>query len=244
MVFETTLSAQSLALISEIEGEQGRSFVPDVLSCMVEGQALAVQGKRAPSNAPDLGSNGITLIAEKIKETTTNEELKNYFTWLYDRLHEKHLGQGLNMAWQDEMSGYLNVTPYLLEKTKTGFKLGLSVRYPVSFTQEQVMAGLEQAANEQTTVTLVRSLPSLLIDKNRPEIAKLTKAYDDVTGLESTPVTTTGATYARFLPNTVAFGPSFPGQKGIAHNVDEYMDETDLLLNMEIYMQAMLNLCE
>ena len=148
------------------------------------------------------------------------------------------------MAWQDEMSGYLNVTPYLLEKTKTGFKLGLSVRYPVSFTQEQVMAGLEQAANEQTTVTLVRSLPSLLIDKNRPEIAQLTKAYDDVTGLESTPVTTTGATYARFLPNTVAFGPSFPGQKGIAHNVDEYMDESDLLLNMEIYMHAMLNLCE
>lgn len=244
VVFETTLSAQSLALISEIEGEQGRSFVPDVLRCMVEGQALTVQGKRAPSNAPDLGSNGITLLAEKIKETTTNEELKHYFTWLYDCLHEKHLGQGLNMAWQDEMSGYLNVTPYLLEKTKTGFKLGLSVRYPVSFTQEQVMAGLEQAANEQTTVTLVRSLPSLLIDKNRPEIAQLTKAYDDVTGLESTPVTTTGATYARFLPNTVAFGPSFPGQKGIAHNVDEYMDESDLLLNMEIYMQAMLNLCE
>ena len=244
MVFETTLSAQSLALISEIEGEQGRSFVLDVLSCMVEGQALAVQGKRAPSNPPDLGSNGITLLAEKIKETTTNEELKHYFMWLYDCLHEKYLGQGLNMAWQDEMSGYLNVTPYLLEKTKTGFKLGLSVRYPVSFTQEQVMAGLEQAANEQTTVTLVRSLPSLLIDKNRPEIAQLTKAYDDVTGLESTPVTTTGATYARFLPNTVAFGPSFPGQKGIAHNVDEYMDESDLLLNMEIYMHAMLNLCE
>lgn len=242
--FETTLPAKSLALISEIEGEQGRSFVPDALSCTVEGKKIAVQGKRAPSNAPDLGSNGITLLAGAVKEATNNHELKDYFTWLHESFHEKHLGQGLEMTWQDEMSGSLNVTPYLLEKTSDGFKLGLSLRYPVSFTESQMMAGLEKAANAQTTVSLVRSLPSLLTDKNRPEVAALTKAYDDVTGLDSTPVTTTGATYARFLPNTVAFGPSFPGQKGIAHNVDEYMDESDLLLNMEIYMNAILNLCE
>ena len=32
--------------------------------------------------------------------------------------------------------------------------------------------------------------------------------------------------------------------KGIAHNQDEYMDEKDLLLNLEIYMQAMIALTE
>lgn len=242
--FDTKITEANLALISEIEGEQGRSFVPDVLSCTVASQTFAVKGKRAPSNAPDLGSNAITLLAGAIQEGTMNAEWKEYFSWLYESLHEKHLGQGLDMAWSDEMSGDLNVTPYLLEKTSTGMKLGLSLRYPVSFTEEQIMAGLEKAANGQTRVTLVRSIPSLLTDKNRPEVDQLTKAYDEVTGLDSTPVTTTGATYARFLPNTVAFGPSFPGQKGIAHNVDEYMDESDLLLNMEIYMHAILNLCE
>lgn len=46
------------------------------------------------------------------------------------------------------------------------------------------------------------------------------------------------------MPNIVAFGASFPGQKGIAHNQDEYMDEKDLLLNLEIYMQAMIALTE
>ena len=43
-------------------------------------------------------------------------------------------------------------------------------------------------------------------------------------------------------PNIIAFGPSFPGQKGIAHKQDEYMDEQDLLANMEIYMNAMVAL--
>jgi succinyl-diaminopimelate desuccinylase len=37
------------------------------------------------------------------------------------------------------------------------------------------------------------------------------------------------------MPNIIAFGPSFPGQKGIAHNQDEYMAVADLMTNMEIY---------
>lgn len=241
------LPPESLARISEIEGDQARSFVPDMLTCSLEGEMLSVRGKRAPSNAPELGENAITLLAEKIKNHTEDSVLKAYFTGLYDALHEKHHGEGMEMAWQDEMSGKLSMTPYLLEKTTTEFKLGLSIRYPVSYTEAQILAGLEKVANQAeipTKVALIRSLPSLLVDKNRLEIKQLTKAYGDVTGLDSTPVTTTGATYARFLPETVAFGPSFSGQKGIAHNVDEYMDEEDLLLNMEIYMNAILNLCE
>lgn len=244
VVYETPLSPEALALISEISGEQDRSFVPDVLSSQLEGRTYAVSGKRAPSNAPELGHNAITLLAKELAKATTNQELKNYFQWLEDAFHDQHFGQGIDMAWSDEMSGILNITPYLLKKTGTGFKLGLSLRYPVSYTEETVLDGLQKAAYQDSTLTLVRSMPSLLTDKNRPEVAQLSKAYADVTALDSTPVTTTGATYARALPNTVAFGPSFPGQKGIAHNADEYMDESDLLLNMEIYMNAILNLCE
>ena len=72
----------------------------------------------------------------------------------------------------------------------------------------------------------------------------LSQAYQEVTGLDATPVTTTGATYARFMPNIIAFGPSFPGQKGIAHKQDEWMSIQDLQLNIKIYLQAILKLCK
>ena len=85
-------------------------------------------------------------------------------------------------------------------------------------------------------------MPGILHDKNDPRLAALTQAYEQVTGREGQPVTTTGATYARKMPNIVAFGPSFPGQKGIAHNADEWMDEHDLKLNMMIDMNAMIRL--
>ena len=42
----------------------------------------------------------------------------------------------------------------------------------------------------------------------------LQDAYEEVTGMDGTPVTTTGGTYAKMMPNIVPFGPSFPGQKG------------------------------
>jgi succinyl-diaminopimelate desuccinylase len=41
------------------------------------------------------------------------------------------------------------------------------------------------------------------------------------------------------MPNILAFGPSFPGQKGIAHNQDEYMAVADLRMNLEIYLRSL-----
>ena len=132
------------------------------------------------------------------------------------------------------------LTPYALEKRGQQLVLSLAVRYPVSITENEVTTQLTKALFPESEVTVIRRLPSTLFPKDERNVQKLTKVYEQITGL----VTTTGATYARFMPNIVAFGPSFPGQKGIAHNQDEYMDEKDLLLNLEIYMQAMIALTE
>lgn len=91
---------------------------------------------------------------------------------------------------------------------------------------------------------IIRSLKSVRHDPHDPNVQALSQAYQEVTGLDATPVTTTGATYARFMPNIIAFGPSFPGQKGIAHKQDEWMSIQDLQLNIKIYLQAILKLCK
>lgn len=55
-------------------------------------------------------------------------------------------------------------------------------------------------------------------------------------------MTTTGGTYAKKVPNIVPFGPSFPGQKGIAHLPDEWMDIDDLMANAKIYALSLYRL--
>ena len=63
-----------------------------------------------------------------------------------------------------------------------------------------------------------------------------------MTGMDGTPVTTTGGTYAKRMPNIVPFGPSFPGQKGIGHQPDEWMKIEDIVTNAKIYALSLFRL--
>lgn len=222
-----------------VTGDQSSAHVPDYLSMTIQGEKYEVLGKRAPSNAPELGKNAITMMAEKISsDKDLDDELCHYFSWIKEGLSEKHYGEGLGLDFEDKDSGKLMVTPYELKTTNNAFELSIAIRYPVSVKEDEVTEQLQKVIPSQSEIKLIRQLKSTIFPKNNENVKKLSDVYETITGLDGTPVTTTGATYARFFPNTVAFGPSFPGQKGIAHNSDEYMDEKDLLLNMEIYMSA------
>lgn len=238
----TDFEAAELAELSEIVGEQNRASVPDQLSVTLTGtgETIQVNGKRSPSNAPELGENAITLLAGKLSACQAlSARLRAYFSWLYDSFHEKHYGEGINLALADADSGKLILTPVTFQKLNdTQLALSLSFRYPVTVTEAEVISGMQQALFEGAHLAVTRSMPGIMKDKEGPEIRKLTAIYEAATGADGTPVTTTGGTYARKMPNIIAFGPSFPGQKGIAHNKDEYMAVADLKKNMEIYMAA------
>lgn len=239
------LSKVELAAMSEFEGDQFRDHVPDQLQVSIGGQKFAVTGKRSPSNAPELGSNAITLLAEKLQSIKSlSANLQNYFSWVANSFHEKHFGEGIDLELVDADSGKLILTPVVLQKTTSGLDLEVAFRYPVSVKEEKVLTGLKKALPQNATLEVVRSIPSICHKPDSPEITKLSAIYGEVTGNDSTPVTTTGATYARKMPNILAFGPSFPGQKGIAHNKNEYMDVADLRMNLEIYTKSIKALSE
>lgn len=241
----TPFSEEELMDLGEFIGDQARDHVPDELSVTIDGKKISAIGKRAPSNAPELGENAITLLAEKIlQEQVTSGKLAEYFSWIVESLANQHYGEGLGINFSDADSGKLMITPYELIKKDNQLSLSVAIRYPVSITEAEVTTELEKHLPPESRLTVVRRIESSHFPKEDLNVQALSAIYEEVTGLDGTPVTTTGATYARFVPNIVAFGPSFPGQKGIAHNQDEYMDEEDLLLNMEIYMQAMLKLIE
>lgn len=235
----TSFDRNELAGLTEFIGDQARDHVPDKLAVSFDGQTYEVTGKRAPTNAPELGENAITLLSGRLKAAAgMPADLRNYFSWLYDSFHEKHFGEGLGIDFSDEDSGKLIITPYELQKAGEELVLSFAIRYPVTYKEDQITTGLEEVIPAGSYLKVVRRMESVLFPKDSVGVKALSQVYEDLTGLDGTPVTTTGATYARSMPNIIAFGPSFPGQKGIAHNKDEYMDKSDLLLNMAIYMQA------
>ena len=164
--------------------------------------------------------------------------MRHYFSWLTHSFHEKHFGQGVGIAFADQESGRLILTPYKIKRENNLIHLSLSIRYPVTVTEEQVINALSENLYPDTSFKIIRSLPGTYVDKMKQEIQDLSNIYEEVTGLNGQPVTTTGATYARSMPNIVAFGPSFPGEKGIAHKENEYITIEHLKQMIEIYMKS------
>lgn len=242
----TVMPEKELKQISNFKGTFTRSSVPDHLEVTLKnGEEILIEGKRAPSNAPEMGENVLT----KFAEIATNEhfftgELADYFSWLATALHLKHDGSGLGIDFSDQASGKLMLTPYAFKIEKNKVHLTLSIRYPVSVTEENILVELKQHLPMDSQLQIIRKMPATSFPLDHPMLKIMQEVYEECTGMDGTPVTTTGATYARTMPNIVAFGPSFPGQKGIAHNKDEYMDLADLMKNMEIYAVTMAELAK
>ena len=121
-----------------------------------------------------------------------------------------------------------------------GFEFVLS--YPASITIEEIMDKVKSKLSENLKAECAKNYDPVRFEKTGFLCSSLQKAYEKITGFDGTPVTTTGGTYAKLMPNIVPFGPSFPGQKGIGHNPDEWMDRKDLMTNAKIYALSLLYL--
>ena len=85
--------------------------------------------------------------------------------------------------------------------------------------------------------------PVLLFDVSKPPsafIKTLMDAYREITGdTEHEPFSIGGATYARFLPESVSFGPLFPYEMELAHEANECLSVESLTGMTEIYILAL-----
>ena len=67
----------------------------------------------------------------------------------------------------------------------------------------------------------------------------LLEVYKEHTGIDGKPVCIGGGTYAKCLPNILAFGPIFPGDEVREHKPDEFIEIPKLMKNAQIIASAM-----
>lgn len=221
------------------EGGTAPNMVPAHARVKTEFGSYEASGKACHGCAPWLGLNGISALMEKVHRA----EPENRFAEMYANLIGKTIyGEKLGIAAEDE-SGKLTLNAGLLEVQGDTATLMVDIRYPAKKNPDEISGSLvRQFSSYGASCECVYRVRPLYTPPDSPVLGALLSAYREVTGDESRPISIGGGTYAKAMPNMVAFGPNFPGHENREHMEDEYILVDDFLKLKEIYERALVYL--
>ena len=157
----------------------------------------------------------------------------------------KNNGDRLGVDFFHTEYGAMEMRGYKLEEEEDRVVFEAVFSYPAGITVREILKKIRAAADKHSLRTeLVLNYDPVVFETDSPMVRALQDSYESVVSMDGTPVTTTGGTYAKVMPNIVPFGPSFPGQKGIGHNPNEWMNVEDLETNAKIYALALYKLAQ
>lgn len=204
---------------------------------------IRVVGKSAHGSTPAFGENAIDRLFEFLIE----QGIKSPVVKLVEKflIHDIH-GTKLDVAYHDEEMGYLTNNFGVIKSENGQYTISLNLRYPNGVVFDEVVAKLtKQFAEFHTTVKVDSHQKLLYKDPNSPLVKTLMDVYKKHTNdVNAKPINIGGGTFARAMPNCVAFGPHFLDKPTFIHQKNEFINIEDLLLATAIYTEALYELAK
>ncbi|MDR2869690.1 MAG: dipeptidase PepV [Deferribacteraceae bacterium] len=205
---------------------------------------IVCTGVAAHSSSPHKGVNALLGMYRLLDLIIAKDDAaKEFVSFIAERIGESTDGEKLGIRTINEEVGDLTISAGITNIKNNEIFVKFNIKYPIS-TDEKTLDARLKAAGEGSDIVFFKEnhLAPLYFDKNHPLVKELQDVYLSMTGRNEEPAAIGGGTYAKLMPNTVAFGPNFKEYNGKAHSFDECMDLDMLKLGMEIYARAILRL--
>ena len=202
---------------------------------------VTLSGKSAHGSTPDLGENAVFNFLKLLEQLEINTKLSNVLeTYFANDTSGEKLGINQICNETGNLTSNLGILKYVDNRLLTT----LDIRYPKGITYSEIVESINsKLENYQLSVTKSTNADMLYVSPESTLVKTLLDVYIKHTGdQEAKPMVIGGGTYARSIPNVVAFGPHFPGRPSFIHQKDEYMLLDDLLLATTIYLEALYKL--
>lgn len=210
----------------------------DVPYTMEDGKII-VHGKSVHASQAQDGKNAIALLAKGLVGFQPHPAV----SFIGEKIGVETNGSTLFGEVKDDISGELTLNVGKLEINDNYSEIVLDIRIPVTYDKQRIETALKEATELYgLEYKEFDYLPSLHVPVESDLVQTLLDLYREKTGDDSEPMTTGGATYARAMPNMVAFGAHFPGQDSLAHQENEYITLDDFYTAMDIYSEAIFRL--
>ena len=194
-----------------------------------------------PKHAKDAAEaiNAIVRLATVLQPLQAHPAL----AFIAEAVGEDATGGRLFGDISDEPSGRLsfNIAGLTLNSEKS--EIRIDIRIPVLADKDQLVAKLAEIAGRyQLNYEEFDYLAPLYVPKDSELVSTLMAIYQEKTGDTSPAMSSGGATFARTMPNCVAFGALFPGAEQTEHQANERASLDDLYRAMDIYAETIYRL--
>jgi succinyl-diaminopimelate desuccinylase len=204
------------------------------------------EGVSAHASKPHLGKNAIMQVVSFLSTLQFEPaKVNGMVRFLKEKIGVDTTGELFGLDLSDEPSGHLTLNAGVIRFGGRNFTLSLDIRYPVTDSLDNVMELIHKTLKDQEILTnITKHQPPLYYPPESSLIRTLSTVYHDTTGDAGDPVAIGGGTYARKIPNMVAFGPYFPGKANNIHAADESIGCDELVTIAKIYARAMYTLAK
>ena len=216
------------------------SFPKVTITPVDSGVQVAAEGVNAHGSTPWQGENAIGRLVIALDAMPFEGEVKDWIHFLATKLGMETDGKSAGIYLYDEVSGTLSLNWGTLQADEGHLSMIINYRYPVTKAYEDCAPAFD-ALFTQAGFAKDKELhkAKLYIPADSDLVKTLLKVYKEHTGIDGKPVSIGGGTYAKALPNILAFGPIFPGDEVREHKPDEFIEIPKLMKNAQIIASAM-----
>jgi succinyl-diaminopimelate desuccinylase len=232
------------ALIKQVEAYADKTGFK--IQAAEEGELIAIKsvGKSAHGSLPQLGKNAIMQLFDLLENLTLGDcDIADFIKFINKNVGFDVYGKAFGIGLEDKESGKLSFNVGVVNMDENKISMSLNLRYPVNFKLDDMMNPFNnKIKTAEIRIENFQHQKPLYFPPEHPLIKSLQRVYKDQTGKEAALLAIGGGTYAKEMPSIVAFGPIFPGEADLDHQVNEYMTIDDLLANAKIYAHAIYEL--
>ena len=210
-----------------------------------DGLKVEAWGVNAHGSTPEKGENAIGRLLLKLGKLQLSGASGQFVGFMNRMIGMETRGRSLGIYMKDDISGDMIVNLGMIEADSKNAVIKLNLRYPVTHSFEEFIGILrEKMAEGNFEEISLAHKHSIYMPPEAPLIRKLSAVYEEQTGEKATLLSIGGGTYAKAMPNIVAFGPIFPGDDIVEHKPNEYIEIEKLIRNAQIIASAMYELAK
>ncbi|MBR6473546.1 MAG: Sapep family Mn(2+)-dependent dipeptidase [Firmicutes bacterium] len=221
------------------------NVVPDkAVATLSNGEQITARGRSCHSSEPEKGDNAIFELARILKERDLPHN--KLLDLLYDVTEYFSDCKGSKLGLCSETEYYQGEFVHRNMQSPTVFKaadgkaeLTVNVRFPYGEDVNRIIKTFDEwAAQRNGRTAYTDAQPAVFVSKDSPFLKAFADAYEDVTDRINEFTLAYGGSYAKAMPNIVAWGPIFPEEEDTTHSPNEYIDLENMMLSAKMFAEA------